>query len=87
MNRPCVGVRVELHDGQHVPDNCYRSMTRPCRCAPRGPTSSNCRAPAIAAVTQLPGWRTVVDDDFQDGGKAWKLVGKPNIDARPAASR
>jgi hypothetical protein len=35
---------------------------------------------AVAAVTHLPGWRTLVDDDFGDGTKAWAAAGSPRVE-------
>jgi hypothetical protein len=32
---------------------------------------------ALASVAHLPGWRTVFEDDFADGAKAWKRTGEP----------
>lgn len=34
---------------------------------------------AVASVTQLPGWALVFLDDFEDGLKAWKVEGKPDL--------
>jgi hypothetical protein len=34
---------------------------------------------AVAFVRQPPGWLTVVEEDFLEGSKLWKVVGKPLV--------
>jgi hypothetical protein len=35
---------------------------------------------AVAAVTHLLGWRTLFEDDFSDGVKAWTATGAPRVE-------
>src|SRR5262249_46173463 len=35
---------------------------------------------AVAAITHLPGWRTLVEEDFSDGIKAWAATGAPRVE-------
>jgi hypothetical protein len=81
-NRPCVGVRVALHDGQHIAGQLLSLDDKTLSLRPACADKIELPRSAVAAVTQLPGWRTVVEDDFRDGGKAWNLIGKPNLDTK-----
>jgi hypothetical protein len=81
-NRPCYGVRVALHDGQHVAGQLLALDDKTLSLRPAWAEKVELPRAAVAAVTQLPGWRTVAADDFRDGGKAWTIAGKPNLDAK-----
>lgn len=81
-DRSCVGVRVVLHDGQRMAGQLLALDDKTLSLRPAWADKVDLPRAAVAAVTQLPGWRTVVEDDFRDGGKAWKLTGEPVIDAK-----
>jgi hypothetical protein len=42
---------------------------------------------AVAAVTQVPGLRVLLDDDFRDGAKAWRVIGNPAVSGEAVLSR
>ena len=81
VNRPSVGVRVMLPDGQHLSGQLLALDDKTLSLRPAWADKIELPRAAVAAVTQLPGWRTVVEDDFRDGGKAWTVTGKPAVDA------
>src|SRR5258707_11284372 len=80
-NRPCVGVRVALHDGQHIAGQLLSLDDKTLSLRPAWADKIDLPRTAVAAVTQLPGWRTVVEEDFHDGAKGWTLKDKPIIEA------
>jgi hypothetical protein len=81
-NRPCVGVRAILHDGQCIAGQLLSLDDKTLSLRPAWADKIDLPRAAVAAVIQLPGWRTVVEDNFADGGKTWNLTGKPNVDAK-----
>ena len=81
-NRPCYGVRVTLHDGQHIAGQLLALDDKTLSLRPAWAEKVEVPRAAVAAVTQLPGWRTVAAEDFRDGGKAWTVAGKPSFDAK-----
>jgi hypothetical protein len=82
VNRPSVGVRVVLPNGQHICGQLLSFDGKTLSLRPAWADRIELPRAAVAAVTQLPGWRTVVEDDFHDGGKAWTIAGNPAIDAK-----
>jgi hypothetical protein len=34
---------------------------------------------ALRSIAHLSGWRTLIDDNFRDGLKAWRVTGKPEL--------
>jgi hypothetical protein len=81
-NRSCYGVRVTLHDGQHIAGQLLALDDKTLSLWPAWAEKVELPRAAVASVTQLPGWRTVAVEDFRDGGKAWTIAGKPNFDAK-----
>jgi hypothetical protein len=81
-DRPCYGVRVTLHDGQHVAGQLLALDDKTLTLRPAWAEKVELPRAAVTAVTQLPGWRTVAVEDFRDGGKAWAVAGKPKLDAK-----
>jgi hypothetical protein len=86
VNRPGYGVRVTLHDGQHVAGQLLALDDKTLSLRPAWAEKVELPRAAVAAVTQLPGWRTVAAEDFRDGAKAWTVAGKPNFDAKEGAA-
>jgi hypothetical protein len=81
-DRPCYGVLVTLHDGQHVAGRLLALDDKTLSLRPAWADKIELPRAAVASVTPLPGWRTLVVDDLREGGKAWAVAGKPNFDAR-----
>ena len=78
------GRRVLLHDGQQITGRLLHldkdTLSLQTAWAPRLDLPRG----AIAAVTSLPGWRTLVEEDFRAGLQGFRTTGEPNLTAAPA---
>jgi hypothetical protein len=78
--RAASGFRVRLHDGQILTGQLLGLDRDALRLRTAWAGEVELPRAAVAAVTHLPGWRTLVEDDFADGLKAWTAAGEPKVE-------
>jgi hypothetical protein len=78
--RAASGFRVRLQDGQMLTGQLVGLNKEALRLRTAWAGEVELPRAAVAALTHLPGWRTLVEDDFADGLKAWTSAGKPEVE-------
>jgi hypothetical protein len=74
--------RLTLPGGQRLTGELLGLDGQTCRFRPAWGPAVSIPRPAVAALTQLPGFQTFLDDDFEAGAAAWKLTGKPALSGK-----
>src|SRR5262249_44234524 len=74
------GYRVTLLDGQMLTGQLLGLSKEALRLRTAWAEKVELPRAAVASLTQLPGWRTLADDDFADGLKAWTVTDKPTLE-------
>jgi hypothetical protein len=81
------GHRVRLQDGQLLTGQLLSLNKESLRLRTAWAEQVELPRAAVAAVTHLPGWRTLVQDDFAEGLKAWVVTGAPRVEGGGKAPR
>jgi hypothetical protein len=71
--------RVRLHDGQQITGQFLELNKDALSLRPAWAPRVQLPRSAVAALTVLPGWRVVAEDDFGDGPRAFTLTGGPAV--------
>jgi hypothetical protein len=73
--------RLTLTDGQRLTGELLGLDDKAVRFRPAWAPILTIPRPAVASITQLPGFQTFFDEDFEGDLKAWKVTGKAALSA------
>ncbi|HZU38310.1 MAG TPA: hypothetical protein VFA18_20465, partial [Gemmataceae bacterium] len=78
--RTGAGHRVRLQDGQVLTGQLLHLNKEALSLRTAWSEKIELPRSAVAALTQLPGWHTLIEDDFSAGVAAWTVTGTPRVE-------